>query len=425
MHICYLADARSPIAKNWISHFVASAKHKVTVISSYPCAPDAIPGAHVIEFPFALSALTRGSQHGSASTKNPLVSRMVTGLRGGNLLGPLTRMRSWIAPIDLARKAKTMSALVDRLRPDLVHAMRLPYEGFLAAVAVKTAPLLISLWGNDFTFFADHNHKLGELADAAMRRADALHCDCRRDLKIAFNRGFSATKPWRVLPGNGGIDTATYFKTLPDPELLRRFEISQDRPLILNPRGFRAYIRNDTFFRAIPLVLKQVPDALFIATEMAGNSVAQRWVRDLCVKRSVRLLPSMSREDLASLFAASQVSVSPSSHDGTPNTLLEAMACGCFPVVGNVASMREWIVNGENGFICDEADAESLASCIVRALQDETLRNEAAEINRNLVQRRAEYATAMAEAEKLYDEVAGSRCHAAVSDSAVLSPNAR
>jgi glycosyltransferase involved in cell wall biosynthesis len=409
MHICYLADARSPIAQNWISHFVASARHKVTVISSYPCAPGAIPGAQVIEFPFALSALTRGSQNGNTRSARDLRARILAEFCSGRFLEASTRLRSWVAPIDIARKTKDIAAMVDDLKPDLVHAMRLPFEGFLAAAAVKSVPLLISTWGNDFTLFADRHRELSRLADAALRRANGLHCDCRRDLKTAFSRGFSQTKPHRVLPGNGGIDTAAYFNTRPDLNLLRRFEIPPGLPLVLNPRGLRAYIRNHTFFRAIPLVLKQIPEAFFIATGMAGNPVAERWVRHLRVKKSVRLLPSVSREELASLFAASLVSVSPSSHDGTPNTLLEAMACGCFPVVGDVPSMREWIVNGETGFICDETDAKSLASGIVRALQEEALRTEAAEINRNLVRRRAEYSTTMAEAEKLYDEVASSR----------------
>jgi len=34
---------------------------------------------------------------------------------------------------------------------------------------------------------------------------------------------------------------------------------SVEEPVIFNPRGFRAYVRNDTFFRAIPLVLKEIP----------------------------------------------------------------------------------------------------------------------------------------------------------------------
>jgi glycosyltransferase involved in cell wall biosynthesis len=30
--------------------------------------------------------------------------------------------------------------------------------------------------------------------------------------------------------------------------------------------------------------------------------------------------------------------------------ILEAMACGCFPVAGDLESIREWIKHGENGF---------------------------------------------------------------------------
>jgi hypothetical protein len=48
-----------------------------------------------------------------------------------------------------------LTALIDELRPDLVHAMRLPYEGFMAAAAVHSRPLLLSIWGNDFTLFAN------------------------------------------------------------------------------------------------------------------------------------------------------------------------------------------------------------------------------------------------------------------------------
>ena len=405
MHICYLADARSPIAQNWISYFARRREHKVTVISSYPCASTAVPGAQVIEFPFVFSSLAPASQNGNGTNGNGVLRRALAQFRSRRMLETSLHLRSWIAPFDIAQKARAMAALIDSLQPDLVHAMRLPFEGFLAAASVKTTPLLISIWGNDLTLFSDRNRRLGALTDKALLRADGLHCDCRRDLRAAFARGFCQTKPWRVLPGNGGLDTTKYFNTRPDPELLRRFQIPSGVPLILNPRGFRAYVRNDTFFRAIPLVLREVPQAFFIATGMAANPVAERWIRHRRVGNSVRLLPSLSRDELAALFATSQVSVSPSSHDGTPNTLLEAMACGCFPIVGDVESMREWIVNGENGLICDEGDATSLASCIVRGLRDLQLRIEAAEINRCLVRTRAEYAVGMTEAEKLYSEV--------------------
>jgi hypothetical protein len=50
---------------------------------------------------------------------------------------------------------------LSELKPDLVYAMRLPYEGLFAAAAVNSAPLLISIWGNDLTLFAEGYRRLG------------------------------------------------------------------------------------------------------------------------------------------------------------------------------------------------------------------------------------------------------------------------
>ena len=58
------------------------------------------------------------------------------------------------------KSASARASLIADLQPDLVHAMRLPFEGFLAAAAVEKVPLLISVWGNDFTLFANRSRKL-------------------------------------------------------------------------------------------------------------------------------------------------------------------------------------------------------------------------------------------------------------------------
>lgn len=402
MHICYVADARSPIAKNWIAHFVSQG-HRVTVISSYACGSEEIPGARTISFPFALSSLGLAGQNGNGSGRQHF-ARIAAELRHRRLLNLSTKLRSWLAPADIRRKSESMARLIRELRPDLVHAMRLPFEGFLAAAAVTDIPLLISIWGNDFTLFAARNRKLRALTAEALHRADALHCDCNRDLKTAFEYGFSQQKPWRILPGSGGIKTDFYFNLRSDHALLREFEIPEGASLVINPRGSRAYVRNDVFFRAIPLVLKEVPNVFFAAVGMMGNAEAERWLRRSPARSSVKLLPTLGREQLGRLFAACEVSVSPSSHDGTPNTLLEAMACGCFPVAGNVESIREWISDGENGILCDESDAVSLASSLIRSLTDDGLRSRARQINRALVLARAEYGSCMSEAEALYAE---------------------
>lgn len=99
------------------------------------------------------------------------------------------------------------------------------------------------------------------------------------------------------------------------------------------------------------------------------------------------------------------VLVSPSTHDGTPNTLLEGLACGCFPVAGDLDSIREWITDGVNGLLVDPADPSALAGAVVRAIKDKDLRVRAAGLNREIIANRAEYTRNMARAESFYREV--------------------
>jgi len=107
------------------------------------------------------------------------------------------------------------------------------------------------------------------------------------------------------------------------------------------------------------------------------------------------------------LFQMADVAASPSNHDGTPNTLLEAMACGAFPVAGDVESVREWIEEGRNGLLCDPNDVESVAAALVRALGDDNLRHRAAVVNREIVAQRGEFMTGMRRAESFYHELVG------------------
>jgi glycosyltransferase involved in cell wall biosynthesis len=135
---------------------------------------------------------------------------------------------------------------------------------------------------------------------------------------------------------------------------------------------------------------------------MAGEAQAQRWIEALGIADAVELLPQQTRPQMAELFRHCQVSVSPSTHDGTPNTLLEAMACGCFPIAGDIESLREWINPGENGLLVDPKDIRALAEAILGALRDTDLRLRALEFNTRLVAKRAEYRRVMGEAENIY-----------------------
>jgi glycosyltransferase involved in cell wall biosynthesis len=394
MRLLFVADGRSPIALNWIQHF-ATTGHEVHLASTYPCEV-ALPLASLTIIPVAFSSAA-GEGHAPSGGNPPPRSK--------NLLRTLTTprlrtaIRQWFGPLTLAQAGRRLHALIQTVQPALVHAMRIPYEGLIAAQAhTDHVPLVVSIWGNDFTLHAPSTPLMARLTRQTLRHADALHTDCHRDMRLAHAWGFETRKPGLTVPGNGGIDLNLFYPPAPSEE-------PEGSLQIINPRGFRAYVRNDTFFQAIPRVLAKHPQTRFLLPAMFGDPHAtpyQNWLHAKNLDQAVEFLPHLPRPALANLFRQAALAVSPTEHDGTPNTLLEAMACGCLPVAGEIESLREWITPGENGLLFDPGDAEALAAALMRGLEDADLRRRAAKKNARLITDRAEYRSSMAKAEQFY-----------------------
>jgi glycosyltransferase involved in cell wall biosynthesis len=159
------------------------------------------------------------------------------------------------------------------------------------------------------------------------------------------------------------------------------------------------------FFKAVPLVLARQPNAKFFFASMAGESQATQWIRELNISHAVQLLPPLPHSKMAEVFRRAQIVASPSVHDGTPNTLLEGLACGCFPVAGDLESIREWITPDENGLLFDSNNSQSIANAIISALENKNLREKAAGLNQKIIAARAEYKQNMQRAEEFYERV--------------------
>jgi glycosyltransferase involved in cell wall biosynthesis len=153
------------------------------------------------------------------------------------------------------------------------------------------------------------------------------------------------------------------------------------------------------------MVIERFPNVRFICPGMRAEAQAEKWGRELGIGEKVDLLPAQSREQMAELFRESQITVSVTTHDGTPNTLLESLACGSFPIVGDIEALREWITNGVNGLLVNPGDPKALAEAILSAISQPELRMQARERNLELIRERAEYEKVMKEAEEFYNQM--------------------
>lgn len=372
MKILIVADGRSPIARNWIN-LVQEQGHEVSLVSTYSCAP--IPDVvylKILPVAFGRFAGSQVSTGAHVRQKNSLQRRLVGVFRNG-----LVAARYWLGPLFIGSYRRKFIETVGHIKPDLVHALRLPFEGMLASFTPTNVPLIVSIWGNDLTLHAHRNGTMMKQTKKVLTRANGLVADAHRDIRLAGEMGFNTRKPSLVVPGGGGIDLEKILKKhklTPEMEAM----IPKNVPLVVNPRGFRpGSVRNDVFFRAAALVLQSRPDVQFICAAMAGQAEAINWVRKLGITDNVHLMPYLTQEELWAVFQRCQVSVSVSEHDGTPNSLLEAMALGCFPICGDIESIREWISDGVNGLLVNSTKPDELAKAILRALDDKALRENA------------------------------------------------
>jgi hypothetical protein len=393
MRLLFIADGRSPITRSWLRYWTEHG-HETHLVSTFPCdPPPGLASFHVLPVAFNRMAGAQATNTADAHPRAGLVGRF------RSLLRPL---RYLLGPLSLPRYKTQFRRLVADLAPDLVHALRIPFEGMLATAIPREIPLVVSIWGNDITLHARGFFLMAMLTRRTLRRADGLMADASRDIRLGQEWGFHG--PTLVVPGSGGIrfDEIRAAGSMSGklPEEL------PDAPLVVNPRGHRpGSLRQDVFFQSIPLVLEKFPKAIFVCPPFAGDAQAKGWVSALNIESNVRLWPLLSQPQLWALYKKAQVYVSPSVHDGTPNSLLEAMTCGCFPVTGNIESMQEWISPGVNGLLVDATDPRVLADAVIAALENEDLRHKAAGHNAELIAARADYGRCMANAEQFYLEI--------------------
>jgi hypothetical protein len=387
MRLLFVTDARSPISRNWM-RFFAERGDEVFVASTFECELD-FPVERLEFTPVAFSAAKKKTSAPSSASSRTL------GLR--------TKIRQWLGPLTIPASARKLRAFIKEVQPDIVHAMRVPYEGMLATAALsggrvhvsRPPRFVVSIWGNDFTLHAPSTPLMKMHTRRVMQSVDGLHADTERDVLLARQWGLGVGKVTLVAPGGGGVRSEVFY---PPVEPVKN-------PIIINPRGVRPYVRNDSFFKAIPLVLAKRPDAKFVCSSMRGEAQAMTWVRELGIESAVELLPSVPFGQMGDLFRTAQIVVSPSVHDGTPNSLIEAMACGCFPIAGDLESIREWITHAQNGLLVDAASPQSIADAILLGLEREDLRREAAGLNAHIISARAEYGVIMKQVAEFYETI--------------------
>jgi glycosyltransferase involved in cell wall biosynthesis len=325
------------------------------------------------------------------------------------------RSRRVIGPFVASFRGRRLRRVADRAKPDVVHGLRVPYEAMTALVACPAGvPLAVSVWGNDLTLHASANRLTGRATRRVLAKADLLFADCQRDIDLAGRWGLRPTTPTAVLPGGGGIDLLRIADldrtptlqvrpaptavsrpgyTAPAPDANTSDDLEEvGRRLVVNARGCREYVRNDVLLEALSLMAADLdPRVCIVFVDAAHDEALRHSIERHRLAKKIIVTGKRSSAEVLTLFCRAEVSVSITNHDGTPNSLLEAMAAGAIPVCGDLPSIREWVEPGRNGFLAAFDDPQAVADAlrIALALSDAERRAIRAE-NARIIAARAE-----------------------------------
>jgi glycosyltransferase involved in cell wall biosynthesis len=359
--ICFLAHAGSIHTQRWISYF-ADQGYAVSLISFTPTELDY-----------------------SDIELHLLTSRFVVSHERSNLHYLL--------------HAPRLRQLLRELAPDLINAHFLSSYGFLGALTRPPgSSLVITLHGSDILLFPKRSPLHARVTRFALGRADMV-VSVAQHITDTLPLYMSAGTP--VLTIQYGLDVQQFHP--PSRPTARR-------PVCFSNRAMVPVSNLETLIRAGRLLANQDSD---LVIELAGSgeqlpNLRER-VQRLDLQNRVRFIGQVAHGAMAEILRSAAIYVSTSTSDGASLSLLEAMACGAFPVVSDIPANREWIQDGFNGYLASADSSEELARKLDDAWLNGELRRLAAERNWQLIRKRADYQMNMARIEQSFVSLVNSR----------------
>ncbi|MGQ0733700.1 MAG: glycosyltransferase [Acidobacteriota bacterium] len=198
------------------------------------------------------------------------------------------------------------------------------------------------------------------------------------DLFIAASRAIAAIlehdgiDPHRIVVVHDGIDVERIAR-LPALDLHAEFWLPHGVPVLVNVGALVAHKGQKHLIDAMPLVLREVPDAhLIILGEGDLRGPLERQVKDLGLERRV-LLPGF-REDVLQLTKTADLFVMSSVTEGLGSTVLDAMAMRLAVVGTRAGGIPEAVVDGQTGLLVPPGDPPALAAAVIELLKNPSQR---------------------------------------------------
>ncbi|MFP3853961.1 MAG: glycosyltransferase family 4 protein [Anaerolineales bacterium] len=267
-------------------------------------------------------------------------------------------------PLNWPRAAWEVRKVLNCEQPDLVHAGPIQSSAMLTAAA-GFHPLLSMSWGSDL--LQDANSGWGRWAARwTLERTDVFTGDCQTVRQRAIDLGAPAHQTF-VFPW--GVDLE-HFRPAQDRSVRETMGWLGDEIVLLSTRSWEPLYGVLELAEAFIQVARDEPRLrlLMLGGGSLGSELVERFHLGGVADQVV--MPGQIRfEELPDYYRAADLYVSASHSDGSSISLLEAMACGLPALVSDIPANREWVQEGENGWLFSVRDSDALAWALRQAFK--------------------------------------------------------
>ncbi len=282
-------------------------------------------------------------------------------------------------------------------RCDLIHAHWAIPTGLIGVWAgvILKKPLLVTIHGTDLRLAVKSSGLIRNLFLHVCNKANHISCVSDMQKKEIEQLGVADSKISLLPMGVGEVFLEAGKK---------RCEKAEGKPFtIMSNRNLLSLYNVSLLIRAIPTILHKSPGTRFIiAGDGPERDRLEEEAKKLQTEKAIQFLGSIPHQAMPKLLSETDIYVSTSLHDGTSVSLLEAIGAGAFPVVTDIPANREWIKDGENGFLVPIDKEQFLAQRIVETMANRKLMEKSRMKNIKLVEEKAFWPVNMEKIKKIY-----------------------
>ncbi|GIG87287.1 glycosyltransferase [Plantactinospora endophytica] len=283
----------------------------------------------------------------------------------------LPALRRPVRPVDDVRALAALIAETRHFQPDLVHThdLRAGVLGRIAAVICRV-PIRVH------TF---HTHPVsgslppvaGQLVVGAertlARTSHALVAVGARIRDELLAASIGRPDQYTVMPPGASLSP------LPGPDQARQaLGLPAAGPVVAYVGPLGPVQRPDQMLAVARAVRRTRADVHFVVCG-EGDQLAETVAAAVADRLDVTFL--RWRADLETVYAATDLVLQTSDHEGTPLALIEAGHAGRPVVATDVGGTAEVVRHGRTGLLCDRGDVDGLARSVLRLLADDELRD--------------------------------------------------